>query len=74
MFENEKKFFLAELKKFVQSLSDKIAKDDEWTIKGFIDVFQNVYNISDDTKVISRACSHKKSVKNHSQHDDREKN
>ena len=54
MFENEKKFFLAELKKFVQSLSDKIAKDDEWTIKGFIDVFQNVYNISDDTKVISK--------------------
>lgn len=54
LFENEKNFFLAELKKFVQSLSDKIAKDDEWTIKGFIDVFQNVYNISDDTKVISK--------------------
>jgi len=28
--------------------------DGEWTVKGFIDVFKNIYAISVDTKVISK--------------------
>lgn len=29
-------------------------EDGEWTVKGFIDVFKNIYTISTDTKVISK--------------------
>ncbi len=54
MFDNEKKLFLLDLKKFVSDLSDKISENDEWTIRGFIDIFRNVYTISGDTKVISK--------------------
>ena len=42
------------LKKFTKELGNYISKDDEWTIKGFIDVFQNIYTISNDTKIISK--------------------
>jgi hypothetical protein len=28
--------------------------DGDWTVKGFIDIFKNVYTISDDTKVVSK--------------------
>lgn len=28
--------------------------DDQWTVKGFIDVFKNIYTISADTKIISK--------------------
>lgn len=31
-----------------------IAKDDEWTIRGFIVIFKNVYTISTDTKIVSK--------------------
>ena len=54
MFENEKELFLTELKKFVKNLSTKISENDEWTIRGFIDIFKNVYTVSGDTKVISK--------------------
>ena len=54
MFEQEKEIFLLKLKKFVESLSKEITQNNEWTIKGFIDVFQNIYTISQDTKVISK--------------------
>lgn len=54
MFDNEKKLFLLDLKKFVGDLSDKISDNDEWTIRGFIDIFKNVYTVSGDTKVISK--------------------
>ncbi|RKZ43257.1 MAG: hypothetical protein DRQ41_05775 [Gammaproteobacteria bacterium] len=29
-------------------------KDNQWTIKGFIDIFQNIYSISADTKIVSK--------------------
>lgn len=38
--EREKALFLAQLKDFANTLSDKIAVNDEWTIKGFIDIFK----------------------------------
>ena len=40
--EREKALFLAQLKDFANTLSDKIAVNDEWTIKGFIDIFKNI--------------------------------
>lgn len=49
--EREKALFLAQLKDFANTLSDKIAVNDEWTIKGFIDIFKNIYTISSDTKI-----------------------
>ena len=52
--EHEKSVFAAQLREFADTLSDKIARDDEWTIKGFIDVFRNIYTISPDTKIVSK--------------------
>jgi hypothetical protein len=47
--------FEKQLKSFVDSLSDHVATEDsQWTIKGFIDVYKNVYTISSDTKIISK--------------------
>lgn len=50
----EKERFALSLKEFALSLTDKISQNDEWTIRGFIDVFENVYTISADTKIISK--------------------
>lgn len=52
--EREKALFLAQLKDFANTLSDKIAVNDEWAIKGFIDIFKNIYTISSDTKIVSK--------------------
>lgn len=52
--EREKALFLAQLKDFANTLSDKIAVNDEWPIKGFIDIFKNIYTISSDTKIVSK--------------------
>lgn len=54
-FANEKKAFQGELKNFVQSLASYVSTDDgQWTIKGFIDTYKNIYTISSDTKVVSK--------------------
>ncbi len=51
----EKKAFGAALTAFVRGLTEHVSADDgQWTIKGFIDVFKNVYTISSDTKIISK--------------------
>lgn len=50
----EKQIFSGQLKKFASSLRERIALNDEWTIRGFIDIFKNVYTISSDTKIISK--------------------
>lgn len=52
--EHEKALFAVQLKEFAGTLTERIAKDNEWTIKGFIDVFKNVYTISPDTKIVSK--------------------
>ena len=36
------------------TLANHVSTADQWTVKGFIDVFKNVYAISSDTKIISR--------------------
>jgi len=47
--------FLGNLQTFALTLKEYVSTDDnEWTIKGFIDVFENIYTISADTKIISK--------------------
>ncbi|MGN0746137.1 MAG: EcoRV family type II restriction endonuclease [Aristaeellaceae bacterium] len=53
-YTEEKGAFAAELKAFATTLTDKIVQNDEWTIRGFIDVFKNIYTISTDTKIVSK--------------------
>lgn len=51
----EKEKFAEQLEAFVADLRNHISTPDEqWSIKGFIDVFKNVYTISADTKIISK--------------------
>lgn len=47
--------FKQALTDFVETLKSHVSTvDDQWTIKGFIDVFQNIYTISTDTKIVSK--------------------
>lgn len=50
----EKELFADALKEFATTLSEKITHNGEWTIRGFVDIFDNVYTISSDTKIISK--------------------
>jgi len=53
--EKYKAEFFQKLAKFVETLKSHVATaDDQWTIKGFIDVFRNIYTISADTKIVSK--------------------
>lgn len=46
--------FRHKIKQFAESLSDVITLDNEWTVKGFIDAYKNIFTISSDTKIISK--------------------
>ncbi|NLF09746.1 MAG: restriction endonuclease [Pirellulaceae bacterium] len=51
----EKSAFEHAIKAFAFDLSEYVStKDGQWTVKGFIDVFKNVYTISSDTKIVSK--------------------
>lgn len=53
--EEEKLKFRNQLTEFVKRLSSHVSTDsNDWTIKGFIDVFKNIYTISADTKIVSK--------------------
>lgn len=39
----KKTAFRMQLKDFAKTLTGFIAKDDKWTIRGFIDIFKNIY-------------------------------
>lgn len=52
--EQEKALFKRQLKDFAATLGQYIAQNDEWTVRGFIDIFKNVYTISTDTKIVSK--------------------
>ena len=50
-----KEKFESQLKEFVLGLQKHISTEDgQWTVKGFIDVFQNIYTLSSDTKIVSK--------------------
>lgn len=53
-YAKEKARFARELKAFAATLANEITQNDEWTIRGFIDIFKNIYTISADTKVVSK--------------------
>ncbi|MEI9917627.1 MAG: type II restriction endonuclease [Bacteroidota bacterium] len=53
--EQRKSVFKSELNKFASKLEKYVSTDEgDWTVKGFIDVFKNIYTISADTKIISK--------------------
>lgn len=53
--EAHKEYFKDKLNEFTKKLTPHISTDDnQWTIKGFIDVFKNIYTISGDTKIVSK--------------------
>ncbi|MBI5194899.1 MAG: EcoRV family type II restriction endonuclease [Nitrospirae bacterium] len=50
-----KRSFSVALHDFVNCLAEHIsASDGGWTVKGFIDVYKNIYTISSDTKIVSK--------------------
>ena len=53
-YADEKDRFQSALSQFARTLESKIALNGDWTVKGFIDVFRNIYTISHDTKIISK--------------------
>lgn len=50
-----KKEFQKQLNEFAETLKKYVSdNENQWTIKGFIDIFQNIYSISADTKIVSK--------------------
>lgn len=50
-----KKEFLNQLQSFARELHNYVStQDNQWVIKGFIDVFRNIYTITSDTKIVSK--------------------
>ena len=53
--ETDKENFDQQLNVFMQSLNAVVSTDDgQWTVKGFVDVYKNIYTISSDTKIVSK--------------------
>ncbi|MFM9841027.1 MAG: type II restriction endonuclease [Cyclobacteriaceae bacterium] len=55
----EKNKYKADFKKELDKFADKLEKyvsseNGGWTVKGFIDVYKNIYTISSDTKIVSK--------------------
>ncbi len=50
-----KSTFKKELDKFAEKLEAYVSTDNgDWAVKGFIDVYKNIYTISSDTKIVSK--------------------
>ena len=51
--------FKIELDKFADRLEKYVSTDNgDWSIKGFIDVYKNIYTISSDTKIVSKSLKY----------------
>ena len=51
----EKQKFKQSLNHFIQTLQNYVSDDSgKWSIKGFIDIYKNIYTISADTKIVSK--------------------
>lgn len=47
--------FETAFKSFAETLTSHVSTESgQWTVKGFIDIFRNVYTISSDTKIVSK--------------------
>ncbi|MCX6896173.1 MAG: restriction endonuclease [Verrucomicrobia bacterium] len=54
-FAKEKEQFKSSLKAFVTGLAEHVSTEDkQWSVKGFIDVYKNIYTIYADTKIVSK--------------------
>ncbi len=50
-----KEIFYNQLSNYIADFSKQVCTEDgQWTVKGFIDVFKNIYLLSTDTKLISK--------------------
>lgn len=49
-----KELFKNKFREFLDNLKSKICQNNEWKIKGFIDIDKNIFSLSNDTKVISK--------------------
>ena len=50
-----KEKFLKQLQSFAKKLHNYVStQENEWVIKGFIDVFKSIYTITSDTKIVSK--------------------
>jgi hypothetical protein len=53
--EKYKSDFKKALNKFTDKLENYVSTDNgDWSVKGFIDVYKNIYTISSDTKIVSK--------------------
>jgi hypothetical protein len=53
--QTEKEAFSTALTDFVKGIGGYVsAENGQWTVKGFIDIFKNIYTISSDTKIVSK--------------------
>lgn len=53
--EEYKATFKKELDQFTKKLTKYVSTDNgDWSVKGFIDVYKNIYTISSDTKIVSK--------------------
>lgn len=55
----EKNNYKATFKRQLDEFSEKLEKyvsteNGDWSVKGFIDVYKNIYTISSDTKIVSK--------------------
>jgi hypothetical protein len=52
---SEKESFKKNLREFCNTIISHVSSSDgQWSIKGFIDIYKNVYTISSDTKIVSK--------------------
>ena len=50
-----KNIFKEKLQKFLETIVSYVSTPNgEWSIKGFIDIYRNIYTISSDTKIVSK--------------------
>lgn len=53
--EKYKSAFKTELDRFTEKLEKYVSTDNgDWSVKGFIDIYKNIYTISSDTKIVSK--------------------
>ncbi|MHC6203780.1 type II restriction endonuclease [Breznakiellaceae bacterium SP9] len=54
-YTENKEIFKENLKKFLETILSYVSTPNgQWSIKGFIDIYKNVYTISSDTKIVSK--------------------
>lgn len=59
MSSKDKNEYKVEFKKALEKFTEKLEKyvsteNGDWSVKGFIDVYKNIYTISSDTKIVSK--------------------